>query len=263
MKSIIKIITLALLCQSCEKVIDVKYKDNQATIIIEGNITNVSGAYFVKVSKSIPLSTTTSNPPIDNAIVTISDDAGNNEVLTPQGNGLYKTNVISGIAGRTYTLTVNAESKIYTARSTMPSKVVFDSIKIEKLTFLGETEYDIIPIYTDPIFKGNNYRFVMKINNKLINKHFIQTDEIRNGLVNSFRLDYFDENNVLKVNDTVTISMQCIDKNVTTYYTTLALIADDGPGGGTSPNNPPTNITNGALGIFSAHTIETKSVIIK
>jgi hypothetical protein len=34
------------------------------------------------------------------------------------------------------------------------------------------------------------------------------------------------------------------------------------PGGGITPNNPPSNISNGALGIFSAHTTETRSVTI-
>lgn len=251
-----------MLCTSCEKVIDINYKDNQSKIIIEGNISNQTGFYFVKITKSIPLPSTTSYPTVDNAIVTINDDAGNTETLTAQGNGLYKTTTLNGVVGRTYTLTVKADNQVYTAQSTMPQKVVFDSIKIDKTTFVGETEYNIIPIYTDPVTKGNNYRFVMFLNSKLVNQHYIQTDEVRNGLVNSFRLDYNDNDNKLKQGDNITITMQCIDKNVTAYYTTLALMADSGPGGGTSPNNPPTNISNGALGIFSAHTVETKTVTL-
>ena len=66
----------------------------------------------------------------------------------------------------------------------------------------------------------------------------------------------------LKPGDLITLKMQCIDKKVALYYTTLALMGDSGPGGGTTPNNPPTNITNGALGIFSAHTVQEKSKVL-
>ena len=63
----------------------------------------------------------------------------------------------------------------------MPQLVPFDSIKVEQFTFGGDIERNIIPIYTDPIAKGNNYRFVLSVNNKLINQHFVQNDEVTNG----------------------------------------------------------------------------------
>lgn len=258
MKKIFIAFLISQITVSCEKQVNINYKENQSAIIIEGNITNQIGPYYVKITKSIPLASLDVNPTIDNAVVTISDDAGTNDILVSQGNGLYKTNSILGIPGRTYTLTVNAENKQYTAQSKMPQRVQFDSIKQEKFSIIGETEYNIIPIYIDPINNGNNYRFILTLNNKLINQHFIQTDEIRNGLVNSFRIDYNDEKNKLKVGDQLKVAMQCIDHNVTKYYTTLALMNDNGPGGGTTPSNPPSNISNGALGLFSAHTIEIK-----
>jgi len=251
-----------MLFTSCEKVVDLDYKSNQSKIIIEGNITNETGSYFVRVTKSISLTNTETYPTIDNAIVTIKDDAGNNETLTPLGNGLYKTNTIIGTQGRTYTLTVNAENETYTAQSTMPQLVNFDSIEVEKLYMLGDTSYNIIPVFTDPIFKGNNYRFVLSINNKLERQHLILNDEIKNGLVNTLRLEINDNDLELKANDRIAIQMQCIDKNVALYYTTLVLMADSGPGGGTTPNNPPTNFSNGALGVFSAHTLQVKTKVL-
>jgi hypothetical protein len=71
-----------------------------------------------------------------------------------------------------------------------------------------------------------------------------------------------DEDLELKAGDTVDIKMQCIDKSVALFYTALALMADSGPGGGTTPNNAPNNLSNGALGIFSAHTVAAKRVTI-
>ncbi len=263
MKNIIVMIGTMLLFTSCEKVVTLKYKSNQPTIIIEGNITNEAGPYYVKITKSVKLSGTSDNPTIDNAIVTISDDAGTGETLTPQGNGTYRTTALTGIAGRTYTLTVQAENQTYTAKSTMPQQVPFESVKIEEITSAdGTKEYNLIPIYNDPSAKGSNYRFVLSVNGKLINQHFIQNDEIKNGAVNTFSLEINDDDLKLKSGDAVDISMQCIDKEVALYYTTLALIANSGPGGGTTPANPQNNISNGALGLFSAHTVQGKKQVI-
>lgn len=262
MKNIVGIIFIALVFTGCEKVVELKYKDNQSRIIIEGNITNEAGPYFVKITRSVSLPDTGSYPAIDNAIVTISDDAGNSEVLIPQKNGMYRTTTLTGVEGRTYTLTVNAEEQVYTAQSTMPQLVPFDSIIVEQVRFAGDTERNLIPVYKDPIAKGNNYRFVLSVNNKLINQHLVQNDEVRNGVVNSQNLEINDDDLEFKPGDLIDIKMQCIDKKVSLYYTTLALIGDSGPGGGTTPSNPPSNISNGVLGIFSAHTVQTKSVAI-
>ncbi|GHT36688.1 hypothetical protein FACS189435_0160 [Bacteroidia bacterium] len=262
MKNILSIIVIALLFASCEEVIDLDYKNNQSKIIIEGNITNEAGPYFVKITKSIGLADTESYPTVDNAVVTISDDAGNSEILIPQENGVYSTSALIGVEGRTYTLTVEAENQTYTAQSTMPQQVPFDSIRVEEVTLGGETEYNLVPVYKDPIEKGNNYRFVLSVNNKLIKQHLVLNDNIKNGSENTLKLEINDDNLKLKPDDFISIEMQCIDKNVSLFYTTLALMGDSGPGGGTTPNNPPNNISNGALGVFSAHTVETKNVTI-
>ena len=262
MKNIITIVFAALLFTSCEKVVDIGYNENQSGIIIEGNVTNQIGPYFVKITRSIRLADTLGNPTIDNAIVSISDDAGNNDQLIPQGNGLYRTTVLKGVEGRTYTLIVKTENKIYTAKSTMPKLVPFDSIRVDDNTFAGEMEYNLIPKYKDPTAKGNNYRFVLRLNNKLVNQHFILDDVVINGIVNTLRLEINDDDYKVKPGDLVSISMECIDEKVALYYKTLALMADSGPGGGTTPSNPPNNLSDGALGLFSAHTEQNRSKIV-
>lgn len=262
MKNILSIIAIALLFASCEKIINLDYKNNQSKIVIEGNITNEPGPYFVRIINSIALKETGTYPTIDDAMVIISDDAGNSELLTPQGNGYYSTSTLIGIEGRIYTLTVETEDQTYMAQSTMPKLVPFDSIRVEEVSIHGDTEYDLVPVYTDPEEKGNNYRFVVSINNKLINQHLVLNDEVKNGLENTLKLKINDDDLDLKPGDLISIEMQCIDKRVSVFYTTLALIDDSGPGGGTTPSNPLSNISNGALGIFSAHTVENKTIVI-
>jgi hypothetical protein len=262
MKNILSIIIIALFFTSCEKIIDIDYKNNQSKIVIEGDITNEAGPYFVKITKSISLTETGAYPTIDDAVVIISDDAGNTETLVSEGNGTYKTTALIGVEGRTYTLTANIEGQTYTAQSTMPQRVPFDSIRVEERTIVGEIDYNFVPVYTDPIEKGNCYRFVLSINGKLIGQHLVMNDNIKNGAVNTFGLRVDDDDLDLKPGDFINIEMQCIDEKVSLFYTTLAQISGGGPGGGVTPNNPPNNISNGALGIFSAHTVETKSTTI-
>jgi Domain of unknown function (DUF4249) len=246
----------------CEKIVDLDYKRNESTVTIEGNITMGTGPHRVKITKSVALAETGMYPAIDNAVVVISDDVGNNEVLIPQGEGLYITESTEGTPGRTYTLTVTVDSQTYTAQSTMPEVVPFEFIKISEVPIGNDIERNIIPVYLDPASKGNHYRFVMWLNGKLVNQHLVQNDEVKNGLQNTIKLEINDDDLDITPGDVIELEMQCIDKQIAAFYTTLALMGDSGPGGGTTPTNPPSNLSGGALGAFSAHTTERRSVTI-
>lgn len=263
MKNIFTIAFMSLFFANCEKTVNLDYKANPSQIIIEGNISNESGPYFVKITKSIGLSELEEYPSVNNAVVTIGDDAGNSELLIFEGNGVYRTTSIIGVEERTYMLTVDVEGTQYTAQSTMPHQVSFDSIKIEEIIVVGKTEYNLIPIYHDPIAIGNNYRFELSVNGKFIKQHLIQNDEIKNGVVNTLLLEIDEDDLSLKPGDTISLTMQCVDKNVGSYYTALVLMADNGPGGSTTPSNPPNNISGNALGVFSAYTTQTQTTIVR
>jgi hypothetical protein len=62
--------------------------------------------------------------------------------------------------------------------------------------------------------------------------------------------------------DIVSVEMQCISKSAHLYYYTLTQQNGAGPGGGTAPTNLPNNIIGGALGLFSAYTTQTKTILI-
>ncbi|MEO6219108.1 MAG: DUF4249 domain-containing protein, partial [Ginsengibacter sp.] len=62
--------------------------------------------------------------------------------------------------------------------------------------------------------------------------------------------------------DTILLDMQCIDAAVYKYWFSLNQSAT-GNSQSASPANAVTNINGGALGYFSAHTLQTKSVIVQ
>jgi hypothetical protein len=260
MKSIIYFLAALMVLTSCEQVVELDLNSNVSKVVIEGNVTNQPGPYFVKISKSVLLQDKT-QPTIDNAIVTISDSKGNIETLESIGKGIYKTKSLQGQPGETYTLVAKVGSESFTAKSTMPILVSLDSIKVIKNTFGGELDFDFVPVYKDPNAYGDIYRFLLSINDTLMKSHFILNDQVENGGINVQPLQNLQDLK-LKKGDVVKIQMQKVDNNVGLYYTVLVQNTDSGPGGGTTPANPPSNISNGALGIFSAHTAQEKKAVI-
>jgi hypothetical protein len=262
MKSIISSFLAIFFFTSCEKVIDLKVNPNESKVVIDGNITNQAGPYFIKVSKTNELKSGVKNPAINDAIVTISDDLGTTEVLERAGEGIYKTKTIIGKPGVTYTLTVKVGAETFTSKSKMPEYVPLDNIELVKVAFGGDIDYYFVPVFTDPASRGNIYRFLISVNDTLKKSDSVISDIIENGTVNKQQLQDTYEIE-LKSGDVVKMVMQHLDEKVGLYYNTLALIGEEGIGGGITPSNPPNNITGGALGVFSAHTTDFKTVKVE
>lgn len=253
--------SILILLTSCEKEITVDLNSADQQIIIEGNVTDQPGPYTVKITKTVNFTDDNDNqyPPVTNAVVSISDNTGFSETLTETAPGVYITNQLVGSPLKTYTLKVNAEGKEYQANSTMPAKVNLDSLRftlIEGGPGSGNgNNYFTIPLYQDPTAKGNNYRFILTVDNVRNDEYFVANDNIQNGKINEQPLRSFDTE--VEKGDSVLVEMRCIDLSTYNYFFTLSQIAGNGPGGGTTPTNPPNNITgNKALGYFSAHTVQ-------
>lgn len=262
LKQIILLFTVVFLA-SCDKEIQLPLDPNSTMLVIDGSVTDQVGPYFVKITKSIDVSSTQNNPVVENATVMIYDNQGVRDTLTYTKNGAYQTKRIKGIYGNTYFLEVIVDGKKYTASSTLSNKVPIDSLRINTFLVNGEMQYSIIPVYTDPIQLGNSYRFIQKINDTLDQTFHVFNDNLNNGKANQRPLRASSDSLKVKLNDIVSVEMQCITRPTYLYYYTLNQQSGSGPGGGTTPANPPTNIQGGALGIFSAHTVEKKYVRVQ
>lgn len=252
------LIFICFFVTSCDKIITLPIDPNQSKLVIEGNITDQIGPYYVRLTKSINFTEDNIYPGIENAAVYITDNQGIKDTLRHTQKGYYSTNKIKGIPGNTYFLQVVFEGKIYTAESTMPKKVNLDNLQLNTFPFNGETRINIIPVYLDPISLGNNYRFIQKINDTLDKIYHVFNDNLNNGKLNQRPLRTGDQDFRVKPNDSVSIEMQCISEESYIYYYSLNQQSGAGPGGGTTPSNPPNNIKGDALGLFSAHTSQIK-----
>ncbi len=261
-KSIFFFGMLVSLFSSCTKEIDIDLNSSNPQLVIEGVVTDETGPYTVKLSKTINFSDDNNYPPVTGAFVMISDlTAGIADTLDEVLPGLYQTTALVGTEQHTYQLTVIAENKTYTARSTMPSKINLDSLRFNPLALPGVNDaLAVIPMFTDPLQLGDNYRFVLTVNGEKDDSYILGNDNVANGEPNQRPL--ISRSIAIASGDTVSVNMRCLDLSTYTYFFTLSQIAGNGPGGGTTPSNPPSNITGeNVLGYFAAFTTQTRTQI--
>lgn len=263
MKNVLILLTSTMFLVSCEKEISVDLNSSDPQVIIEGNITDQPGSHVIRISKSVNFSERNNFPAVTGATVTVSDNTGFSETLVEQSQGEYHTINLRGIPGRTYTMTVVAEGKTYTAESKMPLKVFLDTISFNKITPPGSgVLYLPVPRFQDPVAFGNQYRFVITVNGKVDKAYYVNNDNLNNGALNNTPIRSADAE--IQENDSVTVELRCIDQPTYLYFFSLDQIAGNGPGGGTTPSNPTNNIKgNKALGYFAAYTIDRMGLTAK
>jgi hypothetical protein len=258
MKQIFIVAIAAVVLSSCEKEINIDLNSADPKIVIEGNITDEPGPYFVKISKTVNFSDANNYPSVTGALVIISDNIGNLDTLSYVSNGIYITHTIIGQPGNTYNLQIVADGKNFYASSTMPDKVTLDSLRFNAFINQGTTNFMVIPTFTDPSELGNNYRFIQKVNSRIDKSYIVQNDIATNGTVNQLPIFSQGEDIEIKAGDTVTIEMRCIDINTYNYFFTLSQIS--GGFDGATPSNPPNNIRGDyALGFFAAYTTQKRT----
>jgi hypothetical protein len=248
---------------SCKKVITLNLHNAATQVVITGEITDSAGPYQVVISSTVNFSANNTFPPVSGAVVIITDNNGLLDSLSETTPGIYTThNNWTGQPGNSYTLKVTSSGKTYTAVSTMPYPVPLDSIGFTVFsTGNNGNVINAIPYFQDPPGMPNYYQFTETINAvPLTDEIFVFSDRLSEGKYISQPL--FDDSVHLHLGDLLSLSMYSIDKNVYQYFYELQQLLQANPFNEATPSNPDTNLTGGALGYFSAHTIETKQKIV-
>jgi hypothetical protein len=173
--------------------------------------------------------------------------------------GVYRSPRMRGKPGTEYKITVTVEGKVYTSVSTMPFKVALDSLTFRQFDFFGSINTYVAANFEDPGYTTDQYRYILKVKDK-VEEDAVSEDRFNNGNHVSNVLYY--ELDDLANGDTLDIELQCINRPVYKYFFTLEQISGDG-GPPVSPENPPSNFSNGALGVFNAYTEEREIPEIK
>ncbi len=249
---------------SCQKVIEIKPNAFTQRYVIEGELTDAPGPHSVKVTRTRSVSDDNSFETVDDAQVIIADQtSGDTDTLQLSAAGEYRTVRITGAAGHTYQLRVRIGSEVFTAASTIPAAAVdIDSMYVSKSDF--GNDYYVTPVFTDPVGRGNYYRLKQWVNNRLIRGSWLRNDNARDGQIYTSALRYQTDGDnsdpAIQNGDSIRVELQSISKQTYDYYRTL----NDVTGYSfTTPANPLSNISGGALGVFATGLSRTKGIVAR
>ncbi|SMD16527.1 DUF4249 domain-containing protein [Pedobacter nyackensis] len=247
------------LFSSCEEVIDLKLDNSEPVIVIDGGISDQNENQLVKVSRTYNFTEPNKFNGVAGAQVVLIRPNGTKISYTEVSPGVYQSVKLRGLPGNKYTLDVTVGGKTYTASSTMPGRVVLDSLTFKQFNFFGATNNYMAVNYNDPAGIQNQYRYILRSNGKT-EEDMVSEDRFTDGNKVSDVIFYKLED--LMVGDSLHVELQCIDRNVYRYFYSLSQSSGEG-GPPVAPSNPVSNFSNGALGIFNAYTSSKRSAVIK
>ncbi|GAB3927226.1 DUF4249 family protein [Mucilaginibacter myungsuensis] len=259
MHKYLAILICALGLTACQKVINVDIKANNTQLVIEGNVNNIAGQQVISITRTIDYAQTNVYPPVSGATVTVANSVAT-YTFRETSPGQYVNSTIRARQNQDNTLKIVLDGKTYTAQSTVPVQVALDSLGVNLVT-IGTREVKTVSVYyRDAVDFVNQYRFIMYVNGTQVKQIFTADDNNSNGkTINSL---LYQTDITLKTGDKIDVEMQCVDAGVYNYWYSLSRQGGNTPNSPATPSNPITNIKGGALGYFSAHTIQRKSIVI-
>jgi hypothetical protein len=249
---------------SCQKVIEVKLNSAAPQYVIQGEITDSPGPYFVTISRTKDFSADNNFDEVSGALVIITDSTANiSDTLKEVITGTYQTSHIQGAYGHTYKLNVTINGQSFYAVSVMPAQAVNIDVLYAGPSLRGQNEIFMTVVFQDPPGKGNYYLLKQWINGAEVKSANVRSDDATDGQNFSVQLRYDTNkdagNPVIHKGDQIKAELNCINKEVYDYYRTLQSVS--GTSNTATPTNPLTNIIGGALGVFNCCTSRTKTTI--
>ena len=139
MRKLLKYIWIFLFTAGCEEVITWNL-DTQVSdiIVVEGMLTNEMIKHQVKLSRTVDRLNEVPEP-VSGAVVTISDQ-DTTIVLNefPSGSGIFMTDSVRAVTGKIYTLNIKTGEKEFSAEATMVPVTPLDSLSYSKANKSGD-----------------------------------------------------------------------------------------------------------------------------
>ena len=245
---------MSLLLLSCEEVIELDLSDVENQIVIEGKISNISSTSGVKLGFARSAFENSEPRATSGAVVTLSDDIGNSEILRESQRGIYIPTKITGAPHRTYTLRVEFDGQVYSGVSTMPLPMTFDSIRC--ITLYG---YPQIP---NPLALKYYITNTPGVDEYCLIKAYHPNDDhvfwtVCSDKYSTGKQVALDGPTFYSTKPTIIVDLISIDKAMYEYFYSLRQLIDgddvEAPDLlNINEYNPKSNFTNNALGYFSA-----------
>ena len=262
---------------------DIVTPKGPARLVVEGWVTDQEGPFQVSLSETADFGARGSTPRVTGAQVSIEDDQGNNYLLDQEVEpGFYQTNFdsLAGVVDRSYRLQImTPDGEQYASSWELLSPVPpIDTLTtpfnpfIGGLTTFNPFSLSIFVNYTDPLGKGNFYRWKIYDDTVLFSgpkSLLLADDRIEDGNRRSLELNF-----IVNVNDPPRIMIRVEQMSLSEgAYDFLSLlksqILDLGEPFGVAPAPILGNIFNQndpdqmILGYFGASSVTSKEIEIR
>jgi Domain of unknown function (DUF4249) len=269
-----------LLLSSCTERIDIELDNSYTRLVVYGEVTTDTLIHTVKLTTTSDYYYNEPAPPVSNAIVELREGA-NSFLLTesPANSGIYETTSdFFGIPGKTYHLNIsnidiNKDGVLeeYSAESYLPPVGDLDSIKLKYTENSFFSGWEVLVYAWDNAYTKDYYSFKVKKNRELLtdtlNNFIVQSDDLFNGnytygITSQFLNDDSLEEKAIPGDSII------FEINGITYDYFVFIIEAQNESSTSTPlfNGPPanisSNISNGALGFFTAYSIKRAGAIV-
>jgi hypothetical protein len=257
-------VLLLLLTYSCIEDLEIDNTTSGQGIVIEGLITNEAPPYTILVSKTIPYNDSLKVHPVSDAkVYLVTDDT--EEELNLSDSGTYQSELIQGMVNTTYTMRVIYKDVVYEATSVMPEVSPIDSVHVTEAEG-DDSEIKIcnLSLYLGKKTNKEKYYYVeISVNGLIINTFTtLQTylvfsdyymEDDRNYTI---PYDFVNGSNIhirlYSITSEIFEYYSALNSRFYNYYDFIHLF----------PENPPTNISNGALGYFQASAVVERNITL-
>ncbi|AHM60456.1 hypothetical protein D770_10995 [Flammeovirgaceae bacterium 311] len=239
------LLLLVIAAASCRELVTLDLPLQEARLIVEGHLIDTEGPHTVKLTLSQDYFSTAPVPVVEDAVVTISDNAGNVEQLVYTGNGVYATQSLQGVVGRSYNLSIDWQGQQYASSGTLMPKGIVDSLSVnfyEAVPPVFDAGYYITLYGIIPEEAADYYRVKVYENDSLYNDRtdLLVPDSrfVPSRIVEQLQYPF-------QPGDTVRLELYSLDAAMYNYYVELrSLLFNDGGLFSPPPRNPTSNVIN-------------------
>jgi hypothetical protein len=258
----------ALLVSSCKKIIEVELDEEDRRLVVQAWFTTEQKVHEIRLTQSTSYYDTEEIPQVSGAKVSISG-GGETFIFTEAQPGVYHSEPTAHAKQHTsYTLTIQYNGQTYEATDYCDTVPQLEQIFPEPdYNDQGQLErYDILIWTTELAGYGDHYAWRALVNGNYVSDtlgeiDFGSDDYVGDGL-------YFEAWPITTVDylysgDTLTLEQHNISK--ATYDAFVAVMLETSWRNGffdSPPSNIPTNLSNGALGLFMVSAMHSAEYVV-
>lgn len=271
----ITILFIAIFLAGCEETVLLDLDQVPERVVIEGQVTDIPGRQFVRVTRSAGFYQTGTTSRVNDAQVIIRSDAGEEIQFNhnPRGStdsvGYYLPSAgYTGTVGRVYTMSVSLGGQTYEASDKLLRVTKIDSMLYRPNIFREREEpsdgkiWELLIYAKEPQETEDNYLIKYYRNDSLVYNR--ETDVyVLNDYGVGENIDGVPSAVYYAPGDKARVEMYSLSRDGFLFYSDLLTILNsDGGMFSPPPANPRSNISGGALGFFQVSAMSANEVVV-